>query len=70
MRTMVLLASWAVFSSLGCSGSDTKLNTAPLTEEQKQQIREQDQRIDEEERSGSGTASRPKGKQGTSRPNK
>ncbi len=45
----------------GCS-SDPTPNTAPLTEEEKQKIREEDKRVEDEERSGSGTATQPKKK--------
>ena len=46
---------------LGCSGSPA-LNTAPLTEEEKQKIREEDKRVEDEERGGSGTATTAKKK--------
>ncbi len=69
MRQFTLFTGLVVLASvLGCSGSDTKLNTTPLTEEQKRQIQEQDRRIEDEERSGSGTASSRRGKQGSARP--
>lgn len=57
MRNLVLLAGLAAFlGSAGCGGGSTKLNTAPLTDEQRQKIKEDDKRIDDEERSGAGTA--------------
>ncbi len=40
----------------GCGGGDPAPNTTPLTEERKRKIKEEDRRIDESERSGSGTA--------------
>ena len=39
----------------GCGGS-VKPNTNPMTEEEIRQMKEDDRRIDEAERSGSGTA--------------
>jgi hypothetical protein len=46
----------------GCSGGDPAPNTTPLSEEQKRKIKEEDRRIDQEERSGSGTATPAKKK--------
>jgi predicted small lipoprotein YifL len=46
----------------GCGGSKTPLNTTPLSEEQKTKVKQEDQRVDDEERSGSGMASRKKKK--------
>ena len=51
MRRLVLLAALAAG---GCGGVTP--NTAPLSDEQKQKIKEDDRRIDDEEKSGSGTA--------------
>jgi hypothetical protein len=56
MRRLVLLAALA---AAGC-GSEVTPNTAPLTDEQKQKIKEEDQRIDDEEKSGAGTAVKAK----------
>ncbi|HUR55271.1 MAG TPA: hypothetical protein VMZ71_14145 [Gemmataceae bacterium] len=55
MRRLVLLAAIA---AAGCGGVTP--NTAPLTDEQKQKIKEEDRRIDDEEKSGSGTAVKAK----------
>jgi hypothetical protein len=47
---LLVLALGVMFVGLvGCGGSGTQLNTAPLTDEQKAQIKADDQRIDEEE---------------------
>lgn len=51
-----VLLSGCILSAIGC-GNGVALHTAPLTEEQKQQIKEQDKRVDDDERGGSGTAS-------------
>jgi len=45
----------ALLCSLGCGGSGTTLNTAPLTEEQKRKIAEEDRRIEEDESPGNKT---------------
>ena len=55
MRRLVLLAA---LGGAGCGGVTP--NTAPLTDEQKQKIKEDDQRIDDEEKSGAGTAVKTK----------
>ena len=55
MRRLVLLAA---LGAAGCG--DAKTNTAPWTDEQKQKIKEHDQRTDDEEKSGSGTAVKTK----------
>ncbi|MCI0704947.1 MAG: hypothetical protein L0241_28130 [Planctomycetia bacterium] len=47
--------------AIGCGGNQTQLNTAPLTEEQKRQIAEEDKKIDDEESPGNRTLN-PKGK--------
>jgi hypothetical protein len=54
MRKVILLAGILALAAAGC-GNSTTLNTAPLTDEEKQKIKEEDRRIDDEERSGSGT---------------
>jgi hypothetical protein len=55
MRKLIrLVGLLALAAAAGC-GNSTTLNTAPLTDEEKRKIKEEDQRIDEEERSGSGT---------------
>lgn len=52
----LILAALVAAVSIGCSGS-VAMNTDPLTDEQKQKIKEEDRRVDDEEKSGSGTAS-------------
>jgi hypothetical protein len=61
MRKWLLILGLAAPAVPGCSGSPA-LNTAPLTEEEKQKIREEDKRVEDEERSGSGTATPAKKK--------
>ncbi|HVL11197.1 MAG TPA: hypothetical protein VM529_01440 [Gemmata sp.] len=51
--TKALLAA-ACAACLGCSDSATKLNTEPLSDEQKRQIAEDDKRIADEESGGRG----------------
>jgi hypothetical protein len=48
---------------IGVSGCGPKpLNTTPLTEEEKAKIKQEDQRVEDEERGGSGMASSKKKK--------
>ena len=61
-KLILFVALLALLGGAGCSGSNLGLNTAPLTEEEKQKIKEADKRVEDEERSGSGQATRPKGK--------
>jgi hypothetical protein len=62
MRSWVLMIGlMAVGGGMGCSGAPT-LNTAPLTEEELRKIREEDKRVEDDERSGSGTATPAKKK--------
>jgi ABC-type uncharacterized transport system auxiliary subunit len=65
MRMIALVACslllLAVLSGCGGSGNTTTLNLTPLTEEQKRKLKEEDQRIDEEE-SPSNRTRKPKGK--------
>ena len=63
--TMALLAA-ACAACLGCGDSPTKMNTAPLTDEQKQEIREKDRQTDDEESLGRGAklGGKPKTKKG------
>ncbi|HVK17044.1 MAG TPA: hypothetical protein VM533_08845 [Fimbriiglobus sp.] len=61
MRYWVLMIGLAATVGVGCSGSPA-LNTAPLTEEEKQKIREEDKRVEDDERGGSGTATPAKKK--------
>jgi hypothetical protein len=51
MRTLLTLVLVAVVAAAaGCGGgSSTSLNTAPLTDEQKAKIKEQDRQVDDEE---------------------
>jgi hypothetical protein len=57
MRKALLLTALAALPAAGgCGNGSPPLNTAPLTEEERRQIREADQRIDDAEKSGSGTA--------------
>jgi hypothetical protein len=43
-------------SLVGCGSGDPPLNNTKMTEEQIRVMKEEDKRIDDEERSGSGTA--------------
>ena len=65
LLTSVLLAA-ACAACLGCGDSATKIDTSPLTDEQKQKIREQDRQIDDEESGGRGgkLGGKPKTKKG------
>ena len=56
--TWVLLIGLA--GAAGCNGGNPPMNTAPLTDEQKAKIRAEDKQIEDEERSGSGTATKRK----------
>lgn len=58
MRILVLAVGLVAFTSVGC-GSQTQ-NTAPLTDEQKAKVKAEDRLIEEDERSGSGQATRSK----------
>lgn len=60
MRKYLLLAGLAVFAA-GC-GDDKKLNTTPMTDEQKAASKAESQAVDDEELSGSGTAAGKKKK--------
>jgi hypothetical protein len=63
MRRLVLSAVAVLLAgAVGCGDGRPPLNTAPLTDEEKQKIKEQDKMIDDEERSGSGTATPAKKK--------
>lgn len=44
------------FAFIGCGSGTPAMNTRPMNEEEIRQMKEDDRRIDEEERSGSGTA--------------
>lgn len=62
MRCWVLTLTLAVAAGgPGCDSSPS-LNTAPLTEEEKQKIREEDKRVEDEERGGSDSATPAKKK--------
>jgi hypothetical protein len=43
------LLAFGLTGLLGCGGNKTQLNTAPLSDEQKAQIKADDQRLDDEE---------------------
>ncbi|HKB03619.1 MAG TPA: hypothetical protein VKD90_15455 [Gemmataceae bacterium] len=51
----VVFAAVLLGLTAGCGG-DPKPNTAPMTEEEVRQMRDEDRRIDEAEKSGSGSA--------------
>jgi hypothetical protein len=53
IRALAIVAG--AVATAGCGGKTT-MNTAPLTDEQKAQIKAADKSVDDEERSGSGTA--------------
>lgn len=48
-----------MLGSFGCGGT-LPMNTAKMTEEEIRKMKEDDRRVEDEERSGSGTASPPK----------
>jgi hypothetical protein len=48
-RISYVLVALGLSGLIGCGGNQTQLNTSPLTDEQKAQIKADDQRIDEEE---------------------
>ncbi len=50
-----LICAFALFGLVGCGGSP-KPNTAKMTDEEVRKMREEDNKNDDEERSGSGTA--------------
>ncbi len=55
MRMPIVFVCGILFAaSAGCGGP--ALSTAPLTEEQKRQIKADDKKVDDEEKSGSGGA--------------
>jgi hypothetical protein len=56
MRRLVLGAVLTVLATTGCGGSDVKPNTAPMTDEEVRKMKEEDRQIDDQERSGSGSA--------------
>jgi hypothetical protein len=55
VRKVLIGAVLATVAS-GCGGGSPTPNTAPMTEEEVRQMREEDRQIDEVERSGSGSA--------------
>jgi hypothetical protein len=62
-RIIVLFVSILLTGVAGCGGcSKTTLNTAPLSDEEKAQIQEQDRQVEDDERRGSGTAVPRKGR--------
>jgi hypothetical protein len=54
MMRMLLIVIPFVF--IGCGGGSPPMNTKPMTDEEIRLMKEDDKRIDDEERSGSGTA--------------
>lgn len=52
------LALAGALAVAGCGGSNPPMNKAPLTDAEKAAIKEQDKQVDDEERSGSGTATK------------
>jgi hypothetical protein len=54
--SVALLIFVVLLGSFGCGSEKLPADMAPLTLEQKQAIRADDKRIDDAERSGSGTA--------------
>ena len=54
MKRFLLIA--VPFAFLGCGGGEPPMNTKTMTDEEIRQMKEDDKRIDDEERSGSGTA--------------
>lgn len=58
---LVALALLAALAAAGCGGKPT-LNTAPLTDADKAAIKAEDRQVTEEEKSGSGTATKAAGK--------
>jgi hypothetical protein len=44
------------FAFIGCGGGSPPMNTKAMTDEEVRLMKEDDKRIDDEERSGSGTA--------------
>jgi hypothetical protein len=55
-RSVALLVFVVSLGSCGCGSEKLPAGTAPLTLEQMQAIRADDKKIDDAERSGSGTA--------------
>jgi hypothetical protein len=51
-----LLLAGGLLVVLGCGDGQPKMNTRPMTEEEIRQMKENDRQVDEDERSGSGTA--------------
>lgn len=60
-RFYCLLVVIGLSGLTGCGGNKTQVNTSPLTDEQKAQIKADDERIDEEESPNNKTR---KGKSG------
>jgi hypothetical protein len=61
MRVVLLIAvSCAAVSLVGCGADKPSLNTAPLTDAQKAEIKARDAAVDEEEKSGAGSAVKAK----------
>jgi hypothetical protein len=59
-RLLLILAPLAF---AGCGAGSPAMNTTPMTDEEVRQMKAEDQRIDDEERGGAGTAvAKPKRK--------
>lgn len=56
MRKLIALVLGMLIAGLVGCGSSKTVNTAPLSDEQKVKIKAADQGLEDEERSGSGTA--------------
>lgn len=54
MKRILLILAPLAFA--GCGAGSPPLNTKAMSDEEIRQMKEDDQRIDDEERSGSGTA--------------
>lgn len=63
MRRAILatVAALTALTAVGCGGNETVINTSKLTDEQIQKMREDDQRVFEEEggKPGKGGAAKP-----------
>lgn len=62
MRKWMLAAVSVAVAAVGCDGPDVTGSTAPLSEEEKRLIAEQDKKIEEEESPGNRTLKPKPGK--------
>jgi hypothetical protein len=65
MRKLIPIVLGLGFAAaLGCGGSQPPLNTAPLTDEQKAKVKDEDRQTDDAESGGRGgkLGGKPKGK--------